>query len=164
MLPFISDLPEIRIRNLHPYQHQVSRQQFYAFVFLILILFMLLSLFPIVLFCCLIGPMKLSPQLLDVRLTITITQARVSHPKINVYGKNGMSPKHQKVWTKPCSEKQCTVLHMSHSGHPILPIPPDMAGKSAKHIDECEAESLTGPVSFRPVGCSTHLLHLCQIT
>ena len=104
--------------------------------------------------CSLVGPTQLSPQLLDVSLTITITQARVSDPKINVYWKNGMSLKHQKVWTEHHCERQCTVLCMSHSCHPILPVALDMAGKGAKHIDECEVESLTGLISFRPVGCS----------
>ena len=50
--------------------------------------------------------------------------------------------------------KDCAVLCMSHNGHPILPVALDMAGKGAKHTDECEVEYLTGSISFRPVGCS----------
>ena len=99
--------------------------------------------------------MQLSPQLLGVSLKIAVAQARVTDPEIIVYWKNGMSPKHQKVWTKSCSEKQYTVVCMSHSGHPILPVALDMAVKGAKHIDECEVESLTGLISSGPEGCST---------
>ena len=85
---------------------------------------------------------------------IVVTETRVSDHEINAYWKNGMSPKHQKVWTKFHSKRQCTVVCMSHSGYPILPVILDMAGKGAQHIDECEVEFLTGPISFRPVGCS----------
>ena len=65
-----------------------------------------------------------------------------------------MSPKHQKVQTEPHSKRQCTVVSMSHIGTLILPVALDITGKGAKHTDECEVESLTGPTSFVPLGCS----------
>ena len=43
---------------------------------------------------------------------------------------------------------------MSNSGQPILPVALDMAGKSAKHTNNCEVESLTGPIGLGLVGCS----------
>ena len=105
-------------------------------------------------YCALLLPCRPNAtevQLLDASLTITSAQARAS--EVKVYQKNRKSPKHKKVQTEFHSERQHTVLCMSHSVHPILPIVLDVAGMGANHIDECEVEPLTGPISFRPVGC-----------
>ena len=59
-----------------------------------------------------------------------------------------MPLKHQNIWTKSHSKRQHTVVCMSHSGHPILPITLDMTWKSAQHTDECEIESLASPIHF----------------
>ena len=74
-------------------------------------------------------------------------------PKLMSIGRMGCLP-NIKVWTKSHGERQCTVVCMSHSGHLILQGTIDMAGMGSQHVDECEVESLTDPISFGTVGCS----------